>query len=77
VVLANVDASFKPENLDGGIGAVIRDEAENFIAACNDPINYAIDTNTLEVTAVSRGLPPGGGDSTSGLLFVYGGGGGV
>jgi ribonuclease HI len=55
-VLVNVDASFKPESLDGGIGAVIRDGTGNFIVACNDPINYAIDANTLEVTAVSRGL---------------------
>jgi ribonuclease HI len=54
-VLINVDASFKLESLEGGIGAIIHDVG-NFIAACNDPINYAIDVNTLEVSAVSRGL---------------------
>jgi hypothetical protein len=55
-VLINVDASFKPESLEGGIGAIIRDDVGNFIVACNDPINYAIDANTLEVSAISRGL---------------------
>uniref|UniRef100_A0ACD6ATS5 Uncharacterized protein n=1 Tax=Avena sativa TaxID=4498 RepID=A0ACD6ATS5_AVESA len=48
--------SFNPENLKGGIGAVIRDDRGRFIAACNDPVHYAIDANTLEAMAVRRGL---------------------
>jgi hypothetical protein len=55
-VLINIDASFKPESLGGEIGAIIRDDVGNFIAACNDPINCAIDANTLEVSVVSKGL---------------------
>jgi hypothetical protein len=35
---------------------VIRDEKGNFIVACNDPIQYAIYTNTLESPAISRGI---------------------
>jgi hypothetical protein len=46
-VLINVDASFNLENFTGGIDAVIRDGAGNFIASCNNPIDYAINANTF------------------------------
>jgi hypothetical protein len=51
-----VYASFNPENISCGIGTVIRDGNGDFIVTWNDPIQYAIDANTLETQAISRDI---------------------
>jgi ribonuclease HI len=51
-----VDAAFDPDSGKGATGAIIRDFGGNFIAACCDYTDYAIDAAAMEALALFAGL---------------------
>ncbi|KAE8782424.1 hypothetical protein D1007_44087 [Hordeum vulgare] len=55
-VKPNVDAGFDHDLLRGSIGAIIRDQKGQFLAAANDKIDICYDSNTAEALAVRLGL---------------------
>ncbi|KAI5005781.1 hypothetical protein ZWY2020_033024 [Hordeum vulgare] len=55
-VKLNVDAGFNHDLLQGSVGAIIRDQKGQFIAATNDRIDICYDPNTAEALAVRFGL---------------------
>ncbi|KAE8811717.1 hypothetical protein D1007_11513 [Hordeum vulgare] len=55
-VKLNVDAGFDHDLLRGSIGAIIRDQKGQFLAAANDRIDICYDPNTAEALAVRFGL---------------------
>jgi ribonuclease HI len=48
----NVDASFVPDLGLGATGAILRDSGGNFIAACCDSNDHAIDVHSMEAAAL-------------------------
>jgi hypothetical protein len=52
----NVDAAYEPETGRGATGAIIRDSRGNFIAACCDHTDHAIDVATMEAIGLFNGL---------------------
>ncbi|KAE8802568.1 hypothetical protein D1007_21758 [Hordeum vulgare] len=52
----NVDAGFDQDLLEGSVGAVIRDQSGQFIAAANERIDICFDSFTAEALAVRFGL---------------------
>jgi hypothetical protein len=52
----NVDATFDPDSEKGATGAIIRDSGGNFIAACCEYTDYAIDAAAMEALALFAGL---------------------
>ncbi|KAI5010157.1 hypothetical protein ZWY2020_012294 [Hordeum vulgare] len=55
-VKLNVDAGFDHDLLRGSIGAIIRDQNVQFLAAANDKIDICYDSNTAEALGVRFGL---------------------
>jgi hypothetical protein len=52
----NVDVAFDPDTGRGATGAIIRDSGGNFIVACCDHTDHAIDVATMEASALLDGL---------------------
>jgi ribonuclease HI len=52
----NVDAAYEPKTGSGATGAIIRDPRGNFIAACCDHTDHAIDVATMNALALFNGL---------------------
>ena len=52
----NVDAAYDPNTGKGATGAIIRDAGGNFIAACCDFNDVAIDVASMEASALIAGL---------------------
>jgi ribonuclease HI len=50
------DASFMPDSGLGGTGVILRDSGGNFIAACCDSNDHAIDVHSMEAAALLAGL---------------------
>jgi hypothetical protein len=48
----NVDAAYDIDTGRVASGAIIRDSSENFIAACCDYMDYAIDASAMEALAL-------------------------
>jgi hypothetical protein len=47
-VSVNVDTMFDPDSRSGATGVVIQDDKGNFLAACNNNIDLALDLATLK-----------------------------
>ena len=52
----NVDAGFDQDLLEGSVGAIIRDQSGQFIAAANEKIGICFDSFNAEALAVRFGL---------------------
>ncbi|KAI4994410.1 hypothetical protein ZWY2020_029458 [Hordeum vulgare] len=52
----NIDAGFDQDLLEGFVGAIIRDQSGQFIAAANERIDICFDSFTAEALAVRFGL---------------------
>ncbi|KAI4999787.1 hypothetical protein ZWY2020_004376 [Hordeum vulgare] len=52
----NVDAGFDQDLLQGSVGAIIRDQNGQFIAAANERIDICYDSHTAEALAVRFGM---------------------
>ena len=48
----NLDAGFDHDNLNGTVGAILRDDNGKFIAAANERLNFCYDSFSAEATAV-------------------------
>jgi hypothetical protein len=55
-VSVNVDATFELDTRRESTGAVVRDAKGNFLAANNNPIDYALDATTSEAMAIRHGM---------------------
>jgi ribonuclease HI len=51
-----VDAAFELDTRRGPTGVVVPDDKGNFLAANNNPIDYALDATTSEAMAIRHGL---------------------
>lgn len=55
-VKLNVDAGFRSEELQGAVGAILRDDKGSFIAASNDYLEHVANATMAEAYALRHGL---------------------
>lgn len=51
-----VDTAFHPSDLQGAIGAILRDDKGGFIAASNDRLEHVADAAMAKAYALTHGL---------------------